>query len=86
MDVSGPAQDTVELVNLDGLVEVVVGPEADCAQRVLSLCLPRDDNHLRAALLLQDLVQHDKAFFEAIRKSREAQIERDERHAVLFVK
>ena len=85
MDVKGAAQNDVELVNLDRLVEVVVGAEADRAQRVLSLTLARNDDHLRAALLLQDLVQNEKAFFDTVRIGRKAQIERDERHAVLFV-
>ena len=85
MDVKGAAQDDVELVNLDRLVEVVVGAEADRAERVLSLTLARDDDHLRATLLLQDLVQNEKAFFDTVRIGRKAQIERDERHAMLFV-
>ena len=84
--VKSPAQDDIELVNLDRLVEVVVGAEADRAERVLSLSLPGDDDHLRAALLLQDLVQNEKAFFDTVRIGRKTQIERDERHAMLFEK
>ena len=78
MEVSGPPQDHLVLVQIDGLEVIVEGAELHRLQRVLPIAVPGDDHHLREGSEMEHFVQRLEPLLRPIGVRGEAEVQAHE--------
>ena len=82
-DVQRPLQDDLHLFEIGRFEEIVERPQLDRLQGVLLRLVPRDDDHLRAGIDPQQLLEAAQPFLGGPGDRRQPQVQQDERRVLL---
>ena len=83
-DVQRATQDDLQLVDLNGLPEEVIGPLANRTQSIFPVLIAGNDNHFGSGIFLEDIAQGPESFLHVSWMRGQTEIERHHRRLLRF--